>query len=481
MNRKKIAGLATVLVILLALLALAVMNNPSAAGDDTGTPPGPGSGSMDPPVPTGGDEDQPTCQPEATTLCVEKCAQGFWNKEVVYDWMVKKEIEVASEDNLKVCSEHEDCLLVPNGESVTLEFSINADRYILSETDEYGVQGYVSVKNTGEYPTENLKILDVVQVQLSDGTWEDFEVKEIGTCTKPVLQPCEQFSYPYEIVFDQECNLDAAFRNVARVTITNYVDHTGEEWGPGVCAEAKGVAAEFTLPCEPNLTEINECATVLDELSVPEGFSCDPSVFKLVTLCGSEKIEYCVKVTNQCAQPCEQYVLCNQVTLKMLDTCEERKDCARISICVPCDCGGCTYTIGYWKNHDGTKKNQVDMITSLIEEADGTIWLGASNGAKSVAVTDASQAGNLLSMENQEASNGIVKLYAQLLAAKLNILNGACSCAIHNTIAAADDFLSDHSASDWSCLTMEDQQVVLDWKTILDDYNNGVIGPGHCD
>jgi hypothetical protein len=30
-------------------------------------------------------------------------------------------------------------------------------------------------------------------------------------------------------------------------------------------------------------------------------------------------------------------------------------------------------------------------------------------------------------------------------------------------------------------LTQEQQKEVNDWKDILDDYNNGLIGPGHCD
>ena len=75
--------------------------------------------------------------------------------------------------------------------------------------------------------------------------------------------------------------------------------------------------------------------------------------------------------------------------------------------------------------------------------------------------------------------NGLVSLAHQLIAAKLNIAQGASSAAVAATIAAADaqigslvvppggaGFLSTASTSS---------------KTqILDNYNNGIIGPGHC-
>ncbi|UCD16728.1 MAG: DNRLRE domain-containing protein [Candidatus Zixiibacteriota bacterium] len=137
---------------------------------------------------------------------------------------------------------------------------------------------------------------------------------------------------------------------------------------------------------------------------------------------------------------------------------------------------GCTNTIGYWKNHAGFGP-QDDMVTALLP-----IWLGNDGGLKSLAVTDAGIAVDVLKMKTYgDPSNGITKLYAQLLGAKLNIANGASYGDVADIISDADDFLADHDYMDWAGLSEEQQEMVLDWMEMLDDYNNGDIGPGHCD
>ena len=78
------------------------------------------------------------------------------------------------------------------------------------------------------------------------------------------------------------------------------------------------------------------------------------------------------------------------------------------------------------------------------------------------------------------ASNGINKLYAQLLAAKLNIANGASGSAIASTISAADAFLAANDSLSWKGLSKASQNTVLGWMTALDNYNNGLSGPAHC-
>jgi hypothetical protein len=134
----------------------------------------------------------------------------------------------------------------------------------------------------------------------------------------------------------------------------------------------------------------------------------------------------------------------------------------------------CTRTIGYWKNHAGFGP-QGDVVTPLLP-----LWLGTSGGAKSVHVTTAAFAVALLD-KSGDASNGINKLYAQLLAAKLNIAHGASGSAVLQTITQADLFLAAHAAADWSSLSSAQRQQVLAWAAVLDDYNNGRIGPRHCD
>ena len=134
----------------------------------------------------------------------------------------------------------------------------------------------------------------------------------------------------------------------------------------------------------------------------------------------------------------------------------------------------CTRTIGYWKTHAGFGP-QADVVTPLLP-----LWLGTSGGVKSVHVTTAALAVALLD-KSGDASNGINKLYAQLLGAKLNIASGASGSAVLQTITQADLFLATHGAADWNALSSAQRQQVVTWAASLDDYNNGRIGPAHCD
>lgn len=70
-------------------------------------------------------------------------------------------------------------------------------------------------------------------------------------------------------------------------------------------------------------------------------------------------------------------------------------------------------------------------------------------------------------------------LIHQLIATKLNIANGADPTAIADTVVAADAWLAAHPLG--SKPTGADREAGLALAALLDDYNNGVTGPGHCD
>lgn len=126
---------------------------------------------------------------------------------------------------------------------------------------------------------------------------------------------------------------------------------------------------------------------------------------------------------------------------------------------------GCTRTIGYWKNHE----------TQLAGRLGSGVWLGAAAGDKSELVTSVASAVTILSSSD---SNGINKLRAQLLAAKLNV--AAAPNVIGATIDASDAFLAAHAVDDWKRLTASERKQVDAWKTALDEYNNGLSGVSHC-
>jgi hypothetical protein len=165
------------------------------------------------------------------------------------------------------------------------------------------------------------------------------------------------------------------------------------------------------------------------------------------------------------------YTDCTSIDSGEVDLCWD----AGILCQAPPD-SGCTRSKGYWKNHAGFGP-QDDVVTPLLP-----IWLGTPDGNESILADSAQIAYDILTQHVYgEPSNGISKLYAQLLAAKLNIASGASDDDVEDVIGDADEFLAENSWEDWSDLTRDEKNMVLGWKDMLDGYNNGIIGPGHCD
>jgi hypothetical protein len=126
---------------------------------------------------------------------------------------------------------------------------------------------------------------------------------------------------------------------------------------------------------------------------------------------------------------------------------------------------GCTYTQGYWKTHGpipkGKNSNEWNVANITL-------------GTKSYTALEA------LSIFNTPVGgNGLISLAHQLLAAKLNVANGASSATIAATITAADALIG-------SLVVPPVGSGYLDPATtstltgLLGAFNEGITGPGHC-
>jgi hypothetical protein len=117
----------------------------------------------------------------------------------------------------------------------------------------------------------------------------------------------------------------------------------------------------------------------------------------------------------------------------------------------------CTFTIGYWKNH--TNSWPVNNLT-----------LGNINYTQA----------QLLQILNQPAQgNGLVSMAHQLIGAKLNIAGGASNATIAATIAAADAQIGNLIVPPIGTGMLSPGSTSTKTQS-LDDYNNGLSGPGHC-
>jgi hypothetical protein len=222
----------------------------------------------------------------------------------------------------------------------------------------------------------------------------------------------------------------------------------------------------------PTLNLVDESVTVTDSMAGALG--------SVNAADGPKTFTYTKTIGPYTAAQCGSHTVNNKASFLTNDSGATGSADADVDVWVAClpPPPGCTHTIGYWKTHAGFGP-QADVVTALLP-----IWLGNAAGAKSINVLTAAKAVSLLKMEGSNgvkaASNGINKLYAQLLGAKLSGADGADSSVIAGVIAAADAFLAGNNSSNWSGLTSAQQATVNGWMTSLDKYNNGLVGVAHC-
>jgi hypothetical protein len=128
------------------------------------------------------------------------------------------------------------------------------------------------------------------------------------------------------------------------------------------------------------------------------------------------------------------------------------------SATLPCVGGtSCTYTQGYWRNHPDAWP-----VTRL------TLGTVTYQAAELIAILD-----------NPARGNGLITLAHQLIAAKLNIANGADPSAVQQAITDADNMIGGLVVPPIGNDYLQPGQTGNLTET-LTEYNEGTIGPGHC-
>ena len=120
--------------------------------------------------------------------------------------------------------------VTPQGQAGTsIEVKVTAKGFRAGEMDPvFGVEGQVCVTNIGEAPTENLAIHNIIETKTTGGPFEKFVDFDVDLSGKMVLEPGQDYCYPYYKIFTPSEDLETQYRNRAEVTITN---HSG--WLPG--------------------------------------------------------------------------------------------------------------------------------------------------------------------------------------------------------------------------------------------------------
>lgn len=164
---------------------------------------------------------------------------------------------------------------------------------------------------------------------------------------------------------------------------------------------------------------------------------------------------------------CGEYTYTNTASFTTSDTETEGSDHCTVSVNVPCG-GGCTHTIGYWKTHSKYGPAPYDDTWEQVGE-DAPFFLSGQSWYQ-VAWTN-------------PAGNAYYILAHQYIAAHLNQLDGASiPPAVLTAYNTATTLFNTHTPAYIGGLKggnpLRQQFIAL--AGILDAYNNGITGPGHC-
>ena len=174
------------------------------------------------------------------------------------------------------------------------------------------------------------------------------------------------------------------------------------------------------------------------------------------------------------AHSCDSFDVVNTVEVVDGDPLKPfATDTNTIHVVVHCN-NGCTLTQGYWKTHSiYGPASKPDATWNLLPGGLGPDTVFFKSGATWYQVFWTAPAGNVY-----------YNLAHQYMAARLNVLDGASAPAsVTNAIAAATTLFETYTPGQISALKSSDslRKQFVELAGVLGSYNEGLIGPGHCD
>jgi hypothetical protein len=160
---------------------------------------------------------------------------------------------------------------------------------------------------------------------------------------------------------------------------------------------------------------------------------------------------------------CGAYQVTNTASFITNDTGTTGDDSWTVVVKIPCK--GCTRTIGYWKTHSKYGPAPYDDTWGGREDRpcydSGKTWYEI--------------------LWTPPRGNPYFILAKQFVGVRLNWLAGADPSAVEEAVNEAATLLDDYTPDEADALKGQAKKEWTDLAGILDDYNNGRIGPGHCD
>jgi len=266
-------------------------------------------------------------------------------------------------------------------------------------------------------------------------------------------------------------------------TCTWSVDKTASlHSNPGVPITTLNLSLGQTITIDYKIVVTRDCEAGFDpfaeggsagvvDASAPAGLFPNHLFVNSTNLHESATFTYSRDIT---AASCASFDVTNKVDVVDGDPLNPfATDTNTIHVVVHCD-NGCTLTQGYWKTHSKYgPASKPDATWNLLPGGLGPDTVFFLSGATWFKVFWTAPAGN-----------AYYNLAHQYMAARLNVLDGASAPAsVTNALAAATTLFQTYTPAQIGALKGSDslRKQFVDLAGILGSYNEGAIGPGHCD
>jgi hypothetical protein len=319
------------------------------------------------------------------------------------------------------------------GQQFLVNYAVTVDATY--EDDEFAVSGSISVFNPAPMDATITGVSDVVSPDIGASV----------DCGTP---------FPYTLGSGETlvCTYSTDLPDGSARTNTATVTTSGDVGGGEGTADVI-----FGDPTE----EIDECVDVSDDKYGNLGIVCADSVPKTFNY-GMYVGPYDV---------CGRHEFTNIASFVTNDTGTTDSETWTVTVDVPC-AGGCTLTQGYWKTHSEYGPAPYDDTWAMLPNGADTPFFLSGQSYYEVLWTP-------------PKGNAYYNLAHQYIAAELNVLNGAwIPVQALEAWNAATVLFSTYTPDEVAALKGKGGKVLrqqfISLAEILDDYNNGLIGPGHC-
>jgi hypothetical protein len=202
---------------------------------------------------------------------------------------------------------------------------------------------------------------------------------------------------------------------------------------------------------------VDECVEVTDSLAGSLGKVCVTGASKTLTY----------QLTIGPFEECGPQVVRNTASIVTNDRCVSASSSWSVDVeVVGCPTEeGCSLTPGYWKTHSTHGPAPYDDTWARLP--DGADTLFGLSGQSYYQV-----------LRQPARGNAYYILARQFIAAELNGLNGASLDVVAAEVASAEHLFATYGPTPAPDGALRARFLAL--ATVLDDYNSGLIGPGHC-